>query len=208
MRAGERAERPFVRGLIQGAGVWVALAALSATSLLIAAPLGGTWKIFSDGETLTADDLNNNFGLLKVAAEAANAVPVGTIVAWHKSLGGTPSLPSGWLECNGQTVSDVGSPFNGLVLPNLNGERRFLRGGATSGTLEADAFQNHNHYRSPSNLDEIALTQGPRQASFIANIITGSQDVLQTYTGNAASGNTSSETRPINMAVVWIIRVK
>lgn len=32
----------------------------------------------------------------------------------------TPSLPTGWVECTGQTISDADSPINGKVVPNLN----------------------------------------------------------------------------------------
>jgi hypothetical protein len=61
--------------------------------------------------------------------------PVGTIVAWAKSLTGVPVLPAGWHECDGSVVSDVNSPLNGTTLPNLNsGTQRFLRGSTTSGT--------------------------------------------------------------------------
>jgi hypothetical protein len=61
------------------------------------------------------------------------AAPIGSIVAWHKSFANTPSLPNGWVECNGQTLSDSESVYDGQVIPDLNGETRFIRGGATSG---------------------------------------------------------------------------
>lgn len=66
--------------------------------------------------------------------------PIGSVIAWLKSLGitHTPALPNGWVECNGQVLSDAGSPYNGDTIPNLNasggGTKRFLRGSTTSGT--------------------------------------------------------------------------
>ena len=39
-------------------------------------------------------------------------LPIGTILAWHKTLTGTP-LPEGWLECNGQRVDVRNSPLFG-----------------------------------------------------------------------------------------------
>ncbi|MFA5857623.1 MAG: hypothetical protein WC955_01000 [Elusimicrobiota bacterium] len=67
--------------------------------------------------------------------------PIGSIVAWHKSLSGVPSLPAGWVECTGGTVSDVDSPINGQAIPDLNSEKYaggrglYLRGGTTSGSF-------------------------------------------------------------------------
>ncbi len=72
-------------------------------------------------------------------------VPIGTILPWHRDLPGTPPLPNGWEECNGQTIDLPGSPYDGLALPNLNGERRFLRGGLTSGIQEGASLKAHQH---------------------------------------------------------------
>ncbi len=72
-------------------------------------------------------------------------VPVGTIVAWHKSLRGTPALPDGWAECNGQEITDADSPYNGRRMPDLNDDRRFLRGANSSGDLEDAAVGTHDH---------------------------------------------------------------
>jgi hypothetical protein len=64
--------------------------------------------------------------------------PVGAIVAFCKSYANTPALPDEFVECNGQTLSDAQSVFNGQAIPNLNGAsaatKRFLRGSSTSGT--------------------------------------------------------------------------
>jgi len=76
--------------------------------------------------------------------------PIGSVVAWHKNLKGVPvALPLGWMECNGQKIS--AGPLTGERVPNLNGERRFLRGGSTSGIAEEDQFQGHYHSYSFAN---------------------------------------------------------
>lgn len=67
-------------------------------------------------------------------------LPVGSIVAWAKSFTGVPSqLTDGWVECNGQVLSDLSSGLNGATIPNLNGAaagtHRFLRGSTTSGSV-------------------------------------------------------------------------
>lgn len=129
-------------------------------------------------------------------------VPIGSIVAWHKNFVGTPGLPDGWLECNGQTVSDAGSPLNGQVLPDLNGNGRFLRGATTSGTLQTDELKGHSHMLSGNNLIVTVVAGGGTQ-----NIPSGGGGGLFSATpGTAQTGGT--ETRPINMSVVWIIRIK
>ena len=53
--------------------------------------------------------------------------PIGSIVAWAKSLTNTPALPVGWVECDGSVVSDSASVYDGVTLPDLNGGE-FLRG--------------------------------------------------------------------------------
>jgi len=60
------------------------------------------------------------------------AVPVGAILAWLKTLAGCPALPAGFVECAGQVLNDGDSPFDGQTIPDLNGGE-FLRGDTTSG---------------------------------------------------------------------------
>jgi hypothetical protein len=91
------------------------------------------------------------------ALPLAFQVPIGSILPWYKSLTGVPALPYGWVECNGQTLSDVHSPLNGQVIPNLNGNASgadtfsnsktavYLRGGANSGNYTPDAIAAHTH---------------------------------------------------------------
>lgn len=44
-----------------------------------------------------------------------------------------PKLSENFVECNGQTLDDSESIFDGEVIPNLNGNNNFLRGNSTSG---------------------------------------------------------------------------
>jgi hypothetical protein len=87
-----------------------------------------------DGDILYASEVNGfNTGVtLQIS-------PIGSVVAWLKNLGTThtPALPSDWVECNGQVLSDATSVYNGQTIPDLNGtgvgNHRFLRGQNTSG---------------------------------------------------------------------------
>jgi len=73
--------------------------------------------------------------------------PIGSVVAWLKSLPGTPALPEGWVECNGQVLEMPDSPYNGQTIPNLNGAndapQRFLRGSLETGA--EGGSETHDH---------------------------------------------------------------
>lgn len=78
---------------------------------------------------------------------ALGVIPIGGVTAWLKSYPNTPALPAQFAECNGQTLSDGDSPYNGQTLPNLNGtdeaSKKFLRGATTSGGA-GNTYQ-HSH---------------------------------------------------------------
>ncbi len=77
--------------------------------------------------------------------------PIGAVIAWLKSLAGTPALAAQgrdeWVEVNGQTINDVQSPYNGVTIPDLIGttdsSRKFLRGSTTSGAFTSNATHSH-----------------------------------------------------------------
>jgi len=182
---------------------------------------------FSDGETLSAAKLNDNF--------TAAASPSGTIVAF----GGT-TAPSGWLLCNGATVSrstyaslfaaistnfGAGDGSSTFHLPDLRG--RFLRGRDTTagrdpdvatrtasnsggssgdavGSLQGHQFEDHVHKPAPAaNLPTSSL-QVATAAGWSA-LIYGNTDNAPN-TSNPVSGNHGSETRPVNVYVNYIIK--
>ena len=207
----------------------------------------------AEGDTDWADEVNDNWDILDTAM-----VPIGAIIAWHKDFANTPALPGRFVECNGQTLSDADSPYNGQTIPDLNGNARFLRGSGTSGTNQAEAtkapstaFTTGNQSASHTHTTNIgAITSGGRSVdhthdtegtnqmttagvrdggSFDAYVVdtgtptTGNSSADHTHShthGNKTSGNQSAdhthsitgggdaETRPINMSVVWIMRVK
>jgi len=120
-------------------------------------------------------------------------VPIGSIISWAKSLGGhTPSLPDGWVECDGSVLSDSDSPYNGDTLPNLTGS--FLRGNTTSGTT--GGADTHTHQQYIDGESSGTATGGP-------------------YNGHShGAGNSfdmqiaTSNNIPVYYEVVFIIRVK
>ena len=91
-------------------------------------------------ETAEIDDLAVTFAKLAVACQR-QLVPVGTILAWAKTIVGTPALPTGWVECDGAAINDADSPMNGQNVPNLTS--KFLRGNTTSGGTGGAASHAH-----------------------------------------------------------------
>lgn len=98
-------------------------------------------------------------------------IPIGVAVDWYSSIAGVPTLPFGWVQCDGQTLTDPLSPMNGQVIPNLNGAAGgadtyangkiapFTRGGAASGVYTSDAIKAHNHGTSAVTAN--SHTHGP-----------------------------------------------
>jgi len=79
-----------------------------------------------------------------------NLSPIGTIAAWVSKPEQTQMdeepLPDGWMKCDGSVIPPP-SIWAGHNLPDLNGEKRFLRGGSYSDQLdtEDDMVQDHMH---------------------------------------------------------------
>lgn len=121
------------------------------------------------------------------------AVPLGVIVFWYKGFTGVGSImPYGYLECNGQVVSDVESPLNGQTLPDLNtGAKRFLRGSTTAGTLAGSDAVCHTH--------AITAGSGSVQSGAGAAVITSV---------TSPTGGTAPNTVPAHMEAVPIMRIK
>ena len=134
-------------------------------------------------------------------------VPIGSVTAWLKSFTGTPSLPDGWEEANGQMLSDADSVYNGQTLPNLNGSggtKRFLRGSTTSGGTGGSA--NHKHY---VNMGAQATTTSTCNQQ-IRDTGSGTNVALSVHTHYVCWSGWSfcCSTLPHYYEVVWVLRIK
>lgn len=118
--------------------------------------------------------------------------PIGSITAWLKSYTNTPALASSWVECNGQTLSDAESVFDGQVIPDLNSTLYFLRGNTTSGSLTGSLTHAHSGTTSTAPADE---TTG-------SGSLDGTGPHSHTFTTNSGSS------LPPAYDVVWIIKIK
>ena len=155
---------------------------------------GGLFKQSDVRETAVAD------------LTSGQRVPIGCILAWLKNFAGTPSIPSGFVECNGQVLNDAESVFDGETIPALNNNNRFLRGNATSGgtggssthTLITNELPSHTHPMSHAgHLEGTGGQIWPAVTWAAANISTGS-----------AGGGAAHENKPPYYNIVWIMRIK
>lgn len=124
-------------------------------------------------------------------------LPIGSLMAWAKTLTGVPALPSGWVQCDGQVLSDADSPLNGQTMPALNAANVFLRGNSTSGaTGGADT---HTH--------TFSFSTDPASGAFQQG---GSDSANYSYThSHTVSGTSiSASNLPPYYSVVWLIRIK
>jgi hypothetical protein len=119
--------------------------------------------------------------------------PMGIPVPFLKNLSGTPSLPTGWVELNGQTISDADSPYDGKTLPDWNGTNAFVRGNSTSGGSGGAATHSHAVPADESG-------SGPTDK------ITGGNTANDYYDLNWQSDSSSS--LPPYEDAVWVMRIK
>ena len=201
--------------MLFGLGLCVVLLAFGGATLLVAQTLNS----FKPGDIVSSSFINDNFDALK-----NRITPVGGIVAWHKDFTTGLALTDGWVECNGQVINDPRSPFNGLTVPNLNGDATgadlpaplsgkyevFLRGGTASGTVQTDQFASHAHWSGSAKvlnadgLNDHVVTQTSGEAA--SRRMFGGNNKAHLKTLSAAGSGT--ETRPVNMSVVWVMRIK
>jgi len=161
---------------------------------------------------------------------AGQVPPIGSIIGWIGSeFTGEELLDNGWQLCDGSEIM-IG-PMKGQRTENLNGDGRFLRGGAEPGVLQDDAFQPHMHevvddkhgHTDPGHTHTMNIEGvdcGPSKVNGaklsgvqLDNKIPTSekaQAIIQDAHTNIkiqAPEPAGAETRPDNMAVQWIIRV-
>lgn len=146
----------------------------------------------SDGQVLTYNSSTSTW----TAATPAPAVPSGCIMMW-----GNSTLPSGWLECNGQSTGSYPAlaALYGATVPDLRGE--FVRGwdhgkgtdsGRTLGSAQGQDIQPHSHlYGGADNYS-------------VGNA--GTALLIRKGTSYSTSSTGGTETRPRNVALMYIIK--
>jgi hypothetical protein len=141
------------------------------------------------------------------------SVPIGAVLSWLKSLTGTPGMPDGWVECNGQTLNDTNSPYNGQTIPDLNGytgTQRFLRGGGSADGATATASggtggsETSAHSHTLKTSEGYNLAGGTGATDWGYGILEYDADIPSPWT--TESGSTAII--PPYYGVVWIMRVR
>jgi microcystin-dependent protein len=100
-----------------------------------------TYMLWAGDESATSSKLsiskNNSTDLITIKADAGT-VPIGSVTMWI-----TGTLPAGWLECNGQTITQDAYPelydIIGANVPDMRGRFPLGYGGTTSPTGAAIA---------------------------------------------------------------------
>jgi hypothetical protein len=164
-----------------------------------------SFETVADGDMLSSGYFNGIYNPLQkdtVNTTFSVLSPIGSVVAWLKSYTNTPALSDNWVECNGQTLDDEDSVYDGQTIPNLNGslgsglKGYFLRGHSSSGETETSQNLAHTH-SLPSTDYDTTPTGGAYSAS---------NDKNERTNTTGSSGGT--EARPSNYSVVFIMRVK
>jgi len=155
----------------------------------------------------------------KLTKAEASMPPVGSIIAWtdrlDKSIKDVKDLPAGWMFCDGSTIWDRESVFYGKKVPNVNGEKYFLRGTNPADilvtqedmvrdmTIEDRYTADHIWGNCQENGDREIHNSNIRHALSYDDYI-----CVHDFKTSQRNSHTGHETRPRNLGVIYIIRIK
>ncbi|HGY2574941.1 TPA: tail fiber protein [Providencia stuartii] len=173
------------------------------------------YNLYSDRNT--AKDYNGNLKVSGSSSELSD-YPVGAPIPWPQA-----TAPSGYLICNGQTFNKTTYPllakaYPSGVLPDLRGE--FIRGldagrnidnGRVVLSAQTDAIQNIkgeisiSSEKTPSSGSSGAFTSITANGTVVTSSFVTRQ--IQKFSFDASnSARTANETRPRNIAFLYIVR--
>lgn len=178
----------------------------------------------SSGNIVTFDALGNPIAESVSTLSGATAVPSGAVLPFaYNVTSGT--LPAGWLLCDGSIYTVAAYPTLGALLANTYGGSSgtfavpnlaglFIRGSGTQtsggitynsgviGTIQADAFQGHFHSGNKSLGGSGVLAGG-----VTTNLVASANTTGAVTDGTSGTPRTDNETRPVNLAMVYCIKI-
>lgn len=179
-------------GFFKGVGIG---AGLLTTSLFAAA---AAINVFAPGEVISSAKINENFAI---------AAPEGAIMAFYLA-----SCPNGWAPADGTNgTPDLRGTFvRGIDDAGTGAAGRDPGGVRTAGNLQTDNFQGHYHARGSAQELVIRKTGGgwfPSGSGFSGYDPADLATVIDPVTdGVNGTPRTGSETRPVNVALLYCMR--
>jgi len=166
-----------------------------------------------------SESITNNAGdieelQLEIDAVANfDSLPIGTIISWtpypDRNTQHPSEIPDGWMLCDGSEITE--GVWAGHTTPDINVSKRFLRGGDV-----ADALTTESDSVSTEGLtikDYMFYVHGCKEGSTyrgMSDCGTSRHENPDYYCQFTRSieGSSATETKPINMNVVFIIKIK
>ena len=148
---------------------------------------------------------------------------LGTILAWtpypDKNTPNPVTLPEGWVECDGRDITE--GIWTGHATPDLNKSQRFLRGGIVGNALELEEDTTAVHDLKTSHsltFTDIYYAGDHTCSTYYDHGIHDKKNsdhesdnrCLRTdgVQGSIQINGGSTETRPKNMKIVWVMKIK
>ncbi|XVK27630.1 phage tail protein [Pectinatus frisingensis] len=135
---------------------------------------------------------------------------------WYQDMKAVGGNPDNYLECDGQAVDAANYPKLAKIMgtvPNYQG--LFLRGfggnSETIGQVQSDAIRNITGTVGYWNDDYGIYTTGVFYTSIVGNTAQlhgGTGEQINTYFDASRVVPTANENRPINTAVIYLIKAK
>lgn len=138
-------------------------------------------------------------------------IPIGTIFSWCEYTKEI-KLNENWVRCEGQIIEDIESPLNGKKIPDLNGQRLFLRGGEKSGEIQSENWKTLKVHSSKGvyQHEKIPIPKNGQWSKFMYTGKWGAEKTDNKWEANRLQFRYESdcEIRPKNMSVIYIMRIK